>query len=105
RQGWQLRGCRRRPRQGWDLGGAAGRGSPAPGGARMNVSLPPTRSLLVAGALGLAVLAAAAGGWYWYDVQQRRVAAPYAAVMTRVYAVQSPQAPAHAPPPAQPEPG
>jgi len=62
----------------------------------MNVSLPPTRSLLVAGALGLAVLAAAAGGWYWYDAQQRRVAAAYAEVMTRVYAVQSPQAPADA---------
>src|SRR5947207_1292906 len=62
----------------------------------MNVTLPPTRSLLIAGALGLAVLAAAAGGWYWYDAQQRRVAAAYAEVMTRVYAVQSPQAPADA---------
>jgi len=62
----------------------------------MNVTLPPTRTLLVAGALGLAVLAAAAGGWYWYDAQQRRVAAAYAEVMTRVYAVQSPQAPADA---------
>jgi tetratricopeptide (TPR) repeat protein len=59
----------------------------------MSVTLPPTRSLLIAGALGLVVLGAAAGGWYWYDTQQRRVAAAYAEVMTRVYAVQNPQAP------------
>jgi tetratricopeptide (TPR) repeat protein len=62
----------------------------------VNVALPPVRTLVAAGALVLVVLAAAAGGWYWYDGQQRRVAAVYAEVMTRVYAAQSPQAPAEA---------
>ncbi len=62
----------------------------------MNLTLPPVRTLVAAGALVLVVLAAAAGGWYWYDGQQRRVAAVYAEVMTRVYAAQSPQAPAEA---------
>jgi len=33
------------------------------------------------------------GGWYWYDTQQRRVAAAYAEALTRVYAAQAPQAP------------
>ena len=62
----------------------------------MTLTLPPVRTLVAAGALVLVVLAAAAGGWYWYDGQQRRVAAVYAEVMTRVYAAQSPQAPAEA---------
>ena len=57
----------------------------------MNVALPPIRTLVVAGALGLLLLAALAAGWYWYDSQQRRVAAAYAEVLTRVYAAQSPQ--------------
>src|SRR5207247_4482361 len=65
-------------------------------GTRMNLTLPPVRTLVAAGALVLVVLAAAAGGWHWYDGQQRRVAAVYAEVMTRVYAAQSPQAPAEA---------
>jgi tetratricopeptide (TPR) repeat protein len=62
----------------------------------VNVALPPARTLVVAGALALVLLGAAAGGWYWYDGQQRRVAGAYAEVMTRVYAAQSPQAPAEA---------
>ena len=57
----------------------------------MNIALPPIRTLVVAGALGLLLLAALAAGWYWYDSQQRRVAAAYAEVLTRVYAAQSPQ--------------
>jgi tetratricopeptide (TPR) repeat protein len=57
----------------------------------VNVALPPIRTLVVAGALGLLLLAALAAGWYWYDSQQRRVAAAYAEVLTRVYAAQSPQ--------------
>ena len=60
----------------------------------MNVALPPTRTLGVAGAVAIVLAAALAGGWYWYDTQQRRVAAAYAEVLTRVYAAQSPQAPA-----------
>ena len=60
----------------------------------MNVALPPTRTLGVAGAVAIVLAVAIAGGWYWYDTQQRRVAAAYAEVLTRVYAAQSPQAPA-----------
>jgi tetratricopeptide (TPR) repeat protein len=62
----------------------------------VNVALPPTRTLVAAGAIAIVLRAAAAGGWYWYDAQQRRVAAAYAEVMTRVYAAQSPQTPADA---------
>jgi tetratricopeptide (TPR) repeat protein len=62
----------------------------------MNVTLPPPRTLVLAGVILLAVLAVAAGGWFWYDTQQRRVAAAYAEVMTRVYAAQGPQTPADA---------
>jgi tetratricopeptide (TPR) repeat protein len=60
------------------------------------VALPPARTLVVAVVIAVVLLASAAGGWYWYDAQQRRVAAAYAEVMTRVYAAQSPQAPADA---------
>ncbi len=62
----------------------------------MTLTLPPARTLLLAGVVAVVVGAAAAGGWYWYDAQQRRVASAYAAVMTRVYAVQGSQAPAEA---------
>lgn len=58
----------------------------------MNVAWPAPRTL-VAGGLGLVLVAAiAVGGWYWYDTQQRRVGAAYAEVMTRAYAAQTPQA-------------
>lgn len=58
----------------------------------MNVALPSTRALVAAG-VGLVIVAGVAlGGWYWYDTQQRRVAAAYAEVMTRAYAAQAPQA-------------
>ena len=57
----------------------------------MNVTWPAPRTLIAA-AVGVVLLAAAAfGGWYWYDVQQRRVGAAYAEVMTRAYAAQTPQ--------------
>jgi tetratricopeptide (TPR) repeat protein len=62
----------------------------------MNFTVPPVRTLLLTGVIVVVVLAAAVGGWYWYDGQQRRVAGAYAEVMTRVYAAQSPQAPADA---------
>jgi tetratricopeptide (TPR) repeat protein len=55
-------------------------------------TLPPVRTLVLAGVVLVGVAAAASGGWYWYDVQQRRVAGAYAEVMTRVYAAQAPQA-------------
>jgi len=58
----------------------------------VNVTLPPTRTLILGGVVALVVVAAAAGGWYWYDARERRVAAVYAEVMTRVYAAQIPQA-------------
>jgi tetratricopeptide (TPR) repeat protein len=57
----------------------------------------PSPRTLVISAIALVGLAAAAfGGWYWYDSQQRRVAVAYADVMTRAYAAQAPQAPADA---------
>jgi hypothetical protein len=62
----------------------------------MNWTLPSARTLVIGGVATVLVLAAATGGWYWYDSQQRRVAAMYADVMTRVYAAQSPQTPADA---------
>jgi tetratricopeptide (TPR) repeat protein len=54
------------------------------------------RTLVIAGVALVLVAAAATGGWFWSDAQQRRVAAAYAEVMTRVYAAQSPQASADA---------
>ena len=62
----------------------------------MNFTLPSARALVLGVVVVVFVLAAAAGAWYWYDAQQRRVAAAYAEVMTRVYAAQNPQAPADA---------
>jgi tetratricopeptide (TPR) repeat protein len=62
----------------------------------MNLTLPSVRVLALSAVVVVVVLAAAAGGWYWYDSQQRRVTARFAEVMTRVYAAQSPQAPAEA---------
>jgi tetratricopeptide (TPR) repeat protein len=62
----------------------------------MNWTLPSVRVLVIAGVVTVVVLAGAAGGWYWYDSQQRRIAGMYAEVMTRVYAAQSPQSPADA---------
>jgi tetratricopeptide (TPR) repeat protein len=56
-------------------------------------TLPPVRTLVLAGVGLVVVTAGAGGGWYWYDTQQRRVAGAYAEVMTRVYAAVGPQAP------------
>jgi len=57
----------------------------------VNLTWPAPRTL-IAVAVGVVLLAVAAfGGWYWYDVQQRRVGAAYAEVMTRAYAAQTPQ--------------
>jgi tetratricopeptide (TPR) repeat protein len=62
----------------------------------VNIELPSPRTLVTAG-IGLIILAAVVlGGWYWYETQQRRIAAAYADVMTRVHAAQAPQAPSDA---------
>jgi tetratricopeptide (TPR) repeat protein len=62
----------------------------------VTLTLPSARALIAAAA-GIVVLGAVAfGGWYWYDVQQRRIGAAYAEVMTRAYAAQAPQSPADA---------
>jgi tetratricopeptide (TPR) repeat protein len=62
----------------------------------VNISPPAPRTLIATG-IGIVVLAGVAfGGWYWFSVQQRRVAAAYADVMTRAYAAQAPQAPTDA---------
>ena len=57
---------------------------------------PSSRTLVVAGVTLVAVAAVAAGGWYWYDAQQRRIANAYAEVLTRVQAARTPQASADA---------
>lgn len=62
----------------------------------MTFTWPSSRTLVAAGVVLVLVAATAVGGWYWYDTQQRRVAAAYAEVMTRAYAAQAPQAPADA---------
>ena len=62
----------------------------------MNLTLPSARVLVLSAVVAVVVMAAGAGGWYWYDSQQRRVTAKFAEVMARVYAAQSPQAPADA---------
>lgn len=46
-----------------------------------------------AGIAVVVVALVAAGGWYWYSAQQHRVAAAYAAVLTRAHAAANPQAP------------
>jgi tetratricopeptide (TPR) repeat protein len=57
----------------------------------VNVAWPAPRTLVATG-LGIVLVAAVAfAGWYWYDVQQRRIGAAYAEVMTRAYAAQTPQ--------------
>ena len=57
---------------------------------------PSSRTLVVAGVALVAVAAVAAGSWYWYDTQQRRIASAYAEVFTRVQAARTPQASADA---------
>ena len=57
----------------------------------MNLTWPAPRPLLAVGVAVVLLAAVAFGGWYWYDVQQRRVGAAYAEVMTRAYAAQTPQ--------------
>jgi tetratricopeptide (TPR) repeat protein len=58
----------------------------------LTLTLPSPRTLVAAGIGVVLVAAIALGGWYWYDTQQRRVAAEYAEVMARASAAQAPQA-------------
>jgi len=54
---------------------------------------PEPRTIVLTLVAVVVVAALVFGGWYWYDTQQRRVAAAYAEALTRVYAAQAPQAP------------
>lgn len=58
----------------------------------LTLTVPSPRTLVAAGIGVVLVAAIALGGWYWYDTQQRRVAAEYAEVMARASAAQAPQA-------------
>jgi tetratricopeptide (TPR) repeat protein len=58
----------------------------------LTLTVPSPRTLVAAGIGVVLVAAVALGGWYWYDTQQRRVAAEYAEVMARASAAQAPQA-------------
>ena len=55
---------------------------------------PERRTLVIAGIVLVVALLGAAGGWFWYDAEQREVSAAYAAAMTRLAAARAPQAPA-----------
>lgn len=59
---------------------------------KLTLTVPSPRTLVAAGIGVVLVAAIALGGWYWYDTQQRRVAAEYAEVMARASAAQAPQA-------------
>jgi tetratricopeptide (TPR) repeat protein len=59
-------------------------------------SVPPTRALVIAGLVVIAVALAAFGGWAWYDASQRRMSAAYADVMARVQATEAPDVTAEA---------
>jgi tetratricopeptide (TPR) repeat protein len=58
----------------------------------LTLTLPTGRTLIIAGAAALAVIALAAGGWYWHTVSQRHAMAAYAAAMTRAHPAMSAQA-------------
>jgi tetratricopeptide (TPR) repeat protein len=52
-------------------------------------ALPPTRTLVIAGIVLLAVALAVLGGWAWWDAQQRHQLAAAAEVLARVPAAQA----------------
>jgi len=58
------------------------------------IAWPSARTLAIAGVAVVVVLLVALGGWFWYDAQQRRVAAAYAEVTARVQVALGPEAPA-----------
>jgi len=58
----------------------------------LKLTLPTGRTLIIAGIALLAVVALAAGGWYWHTVSRRHAMAAYAAAMTRAQPALSGQA-------------
>src|SRR5262249_6242326 len=62
----------------------------------LTLTLPTGPTLIIAGAATLAVVALAAGGWYWHTVSQRHAMAAYADAMTRAQPALAPQATADA---------
>src|SRR4029453_6367814 len=56
------------------------------------LTLPTGRTLIIAGAAALAIIALAGGGWYWHTVWQRHAMAAYAAAMTLAQPAMSAQA-------------
>jgi tetratricopeptide (TPR) repeat protein len=56
------------------------------------LTLPTGRTLIIAGAAALAIIALAGGGWYWHTVSQRHAMAAYAAAMTLAQPAMSAQA-------------
>ena len=62
----------------------------------LTLTLPTGRTLVIAGAAVLAVVALAAGGWYWHIVSQRHAMAAYADALTRAQPAMAPQATADA---------
>ena len=62
----------------------------------LKLTLPTGRTLIIAGAVALAVVALGAGGWYWHIVSQRHAMAAFAAAMTSAQPAMSAQATADA---------
>ncbi len=56
------------------------------------MTLPSTRTLIIAGVALVVVAMAAVGGWFWWDAQQRRVLAATAEVMARAQPAFAPDA-------------
>ena len=59
-------------------------------------TLPPTRTLVIAGLVVVGVALAAFGGWLWWEAHQRHVLEAHAAVMARVQPALAPEASADA---------
>lgn len=56
------------------------------------MTLPPPRTLIIAGLVAVAVALAALGGWAWWDAQQRRALGVSAEVLARVQPAFAPDA-------------
>ena len=56
------------------------------------MTLPSTRTLIIAGVALVVVAMAAVGGWFWWEAQQRRVLAATAEVMARAQPAFAPDA-------------
>jgi tetratricopeptide (TPR) repeat protein len=62
----------------------------------LKLTLPTGRTLIIAGAAALVVVALGAGGWYWHTVSQRHAMVAYADALTRAQPALSAQATADA---------